>query len=378
MAKVQVAVGEARTSSKIVNAVSVRHNVTQWVDADEMLKSVNLQPGDVAVVREKWAIANRESIKNRLFPSFVVLLDPTETPFSAATFTPKALEHMENGVVECLSPLASSEEIKGVVDFVLFDQWEVPRDKPTYRGLWTVLSLTFVALVFFMFGSLFHKKSPLSSMQEPHVERFYHGLTAAPSGIAIKGDRVWISDWYSQSISTYGLGDGLTLVRRFAFKEFSPRELAASDRGLWSLSHHRILRHHSLNPTFTVTEEIDLKMSSLAGLAWDGGKIWSCDTNAGEVVSIDVSKVEPQFEQFPIEVGNPIGLVVQGSRVWILDGETGDINFYQKRGGELVYQKTISLPSFKKESNQPSGFGGDGDTLWVTAEKSGLVYSMVP
>ena len=111
-------------------------------------------------------------------------------------------------------------------------------------------------------------------------------------------------------------------------------------------------------------------------MAFEGTYHWMCDWENKELLRVDLTRGVDIKNRFPIDVLEPIGVVVDGKDIWVLDGADGTIHSFSVNGSILTEEKIKPLPFFSGELNKAAGFGGNGKTLWVTSMKSGIAFRL--
>lgn len=376
MQRTHIALNDADRRTKLKRALRSCPGLTVWESPDFMLKSISVGDEDIAIVPESWAARNRSVIGDAPPPIFVVDLEEAKDEDNAAALAKKAYGYLDAGATECLTREMKPKDIRGVMDFVSYQSRDEKGDfqKKTLLqwGAVGVAALIFAGMLIFM-GV---KKEPGAQAQQGS---FFHVLLPSPTGIAVHKGQAWICDFFSQTITSFRITQELIPVRKFSFEGFIPVALCAGDEGLWSLGNDARVRLHVFDgDQHKVKALYDLEGQNLSGLAWDGESLWSCDWENKELVRIEVLDLAVIRERHPLDMKQPIGVVIDGHDVWVLDSETGTIHSYHRKAAGLELKRKVILPHFAPEMNRPGGFGGNGMALWITADKSGLVYRVRP
>ncbi len=360
---------------KVEKPLSKRFKLIFWPSPEAMLSSHTIKEHDIAIVDEFWAQKNPGPLSERSTPLFVVLMasGPVAGNVSMAA---RAVELMEAGALECVTEDEKGEDWRGVLEFTAgtaTDQFrrEHPKATPAFFPKWQGIIIGFVvALGLSLLVRIGCKPS------HPALD-YFHAPLAHPSGIAINQNSVYICDWYTQSISSFKKGVDLEFTGHTKFEQFSPVAICWGEDGLWSLGNDSRIRFHLADPGWPVKDTYELGDINLVGLAWDGKNLWSCDSAARDLVRLAIGKSISVSARYKTEAQEPVGLVVKNGFSWILDGKKGEILKYQIQPGELMLVEKKLLQLFDNtDFNQAAGFGGDGSFLWVSAEKSGLLYRL--
>jgi len=376
MRDIHVALHNQTLNRHIKKALSSDYKVKFWEDTDQLLASLNLSPDDIARVDEHWAARHLAAVNGMGFPMFIVLLSASEPDASPENLTSRALAYMEYGASECLTLEAEPKEIKGVIDFAFATAFK-RRPPQTPRTKMASIAAMAVVLVGLTLGTIFHySSSQISGLNAKGTHKIFHILTPSPYGIAVDGNRVLIADWTHQTVTTYRATEEMNRLHAIKFEDFSLISLCFGDGGLWSLGHDLWIRFHELNRNLSVTRKLQIEGFNLAGLGWDGTDLWSLDTTKNAIVRIEIGEKAVVKDSFPIKTQKPVGLVMDGRKLWVMDGQNGELLYFERTADGWDQKSSRIIPFFAGDMNRAAGFGGDGKTLWITAENSGLVYCL--
>jgi len=205
-------------------------------------------------------------------------------------------------------------------------------------------------------------------------EASYGIPTSHLSGIAADGERVWLGDWFSQTVYECRLEGGqLSVQRSYPLGETRPTGLAASGDALYiGDSWAKTLSRRALDANLSVVASAASPGQSPAGLAWDGERLWSSDT--GDDTAFRHSATDFKVQTSVRARGtNPVGVGVQGGALWIADADTRRV--YRHKLDEQFTPDGVYTHALLKESSRPlSAFLlTDGDA-WFGFEGVNRVY----
>jgi hypothetical protein len=335
-----------------------------------MVNSNQVVEGDLVIFGEGSIKKLQDFLLSDPPPFFLIDIDASKKQDDNGALARRAFDFMNQGAMDCLTSDLTREEIRGVVDHVLIRQQrnKVSWSKPVAMAA-GVLALVTGLFFFRNFGPKSHEEA---NQPVNEAQTFFQILLMNPTGIATNNDQLWVSDWVTQSITSYRIGTHLAVIQEYVMDDFSPVSLCASENFLWSLSNEAVLRAHSLDGALSVKKIFKLNRN-VTGLSWEDGYLWTYDLDKKEVLKIDPATGEPASGSFAIPVKNPVGLVIHGRKMWIMDDENSTVYTFAQSGKIWNLEKTFFLPQFSPDRNKPLGFGGDGRHVWISSEKSGVL-----
>jgi|GEM_PF-2783322 len=211
-------------------------------------------------------------------------------------------------------------------------------------------------------------KAPLGS--DPAIK--------TPTGVAVYGDRVFVTDPAGGKILKYT--DTLTFVQDWgkfsgdpATGPFEPYGIAvdATDIYVTDTNGGRIVKATSLSATFEHAwgngEDGGPDLVAPKGLALVGDELYVADsgdaTHAPVVYVFSTSGSRLRTLTLDVVLKEPVALAVQGDKVLVADVGAGAIVVLATNGGKL---ETLDLGG---ESFEPVGLAVDGERLFVTDRK---------
>ena len=254
---------------------------------------------------------------------FVALLDRTDARL--------AVELLQNGARECLSPPYRQVEVVGTVQYLLGEE---PRKikKPITVPFW----LPFIGGLFLLGLWWFFGKQPAVQIIDlPYDE---------PTAILADRNFIWISDWYTQSIYQY---EQPVLERYFRlstvnhFSDFGPVALAKKDDVLYSIGNDGILRRHSGDEHSVPEIVADLKITGVTGMCFADDYLWVVTNNPAKLYQFNTSSFNPGREWNCSDI-QPIGLEKVNDGFLTLDTFSRRVVLVNPEGNELVLKKNCS------------------------------------
>jgi len=353
---------------RIKKALRGKFKVVEWDNTNLINNSPDDISNDVAIVDEHWAQQFLTETKHEISPSYVVFLSESSDAGPEGNLADRALKLLNEGAGECITADTNSKEIVGIIDHLSRNR--PPKKVPRSRIFFSISLSIFLLLGFFF---LLNPSQPQKAPPKKESLRLFHVLLPHPTGIAVEGDLVWISDWSLQQITSYRLKEDLKVLHVYKFKEYAPLALAASDEGLWSLSNDLAIRLHEWDQNLTVVKKFPIQEYRLAGLAWDGKDLWSCDIEQNNLVRIELGKKAVVKETIPFKTLTPIGIVAHENTLTVLAEESGELLTLRKVKSDWILDQRKTIPLFADGMNKPSGLGGTKNSYWVSAEKNGMI-----
>jgi ActR/RegA family two-component response regulator len=189
-----------------------------------------------------------------------------------------------------------------------------------------------------------------------------------PAGLAFHNGRLWVSDWFSQTLYQHDPGS-VAVVRAAHFPAETPGALVFAVDALWTASGPRSLVKHMLDEKLSVLARVDDLAPQTVGMAYDGLYLWTCDGKAGRLhkrIFDDRLSIVSSYKYPGVK---PAALTYDGRSLWSLDSGNRELIEHDIANPEKVLRR-VALPEYKKGGWKPMGLAFDGKRFWSVAESS--------
>lgn len=277
-----------------------------------------------------------------------------------------AVTLMRSGVLDCLCPPLRAAEVVGVINHslgqpeggrkgtrLLLPYINLRKYKKQFQIGFAVTTVLTLAIMW-----LTRAKVIMSEL--PHNN---------PTTLVIEEKKMWVGDWYNQSIYSYRFEDDLEVAGNYYFANFGPLAIARSGDYLWSAGNDLKLRQHILNERLDVVQSFPLKEHAPSGMVIIEGYLWISDSSKKKVFRYLMGRTLSQVNIYDVDLSYPVGLSWDGTHIWLADAKTDKAYKYKRRGKKLDVQKVYQLPAGKK---------GDLAGIFPTKEWVYAVYSGGP
>lgn len=187
-----------------------------------------------------------------------------------------------------------------------------------------------------------------------------------PAGLAFDDGRLWIADWFTQSIYQHAMPDR-ALARVVHFPAETPTAFTLGSDNAWVASAAGITRRMKDAKLTELARFPGLERRSV-GLAFDGLYLWSLSSNGRALRKHlpDQNLSVIATYKYPGLAG--AALVWDGRSLWSLDaGHRELVRHNLERPDEPV--ERVSLPEYGDGRFRPVGLGWDGERFWTVAER---------
>lgn len=275
---------------------------------------------------------------------------------------PRAVELLRLGAFECVAPPWTSESLAVPIRRALRlgTSFELPRPAPP-EGRRTGRRLAALGAALAAGLLCLAALKPWLDRRRAEAPLAWALPYAHPAGLAWHAGRLWIGDWYSQSVYAHEPSD-LSIVAVHHFPGEQPACLAVAEGSLWVASASGQATKRLLDEQFSLLGRFRLPGAPV-GLAYDGLYLWSLDSAQGRLHKHLLDDRLSVLESYPFPGGKPAALAYDGSSLWSLD-EGGVLRRHDLASPDRL------LASFPPEELgwKPTGLAWDGRRLWSVAE----------
>jgi DNA-binding response OmpR family regulator len=272
-----------------------------------------------------------------------------------------AIGFMVQGALDCLCPPINPHEVQAVVRHILNQtvtkDSPIPEPKKNYLPLVRNIGIGAVILLSILSYVLLHN---FASSKSKTFTLTYQN----PTGVCWIKNRLWTSDWYTQSVYNYKLGGEIKLLKIYSFPEFNPNTLAIINDMLWVTGTDGFIRTYQIiNNVPTITNTFKSPGVSPSGLCVQGKFIWSTDIETRKVYQHLLTDPEQIVAAFDYPGQEPVGIYWDGKNFWSADGKTNKV--YRHAGPDKQFEITGTFALAPEGGGMLAGMSGDGRNIWL-------------
>lgn len=278
----------------------------------------------------------------------------------------RAVELMKAGAFDCVAPPWTEEALRPVLRKALRmsgTAMDLSGGGPSFSKTAPLVFLMLaVAVSAFLVGRFYlgpGKPKSVSSWELPYSH---------PSGIAFDGGKLWISDWYSQSLYLHE-PEKMSVTKVVSLPASVPVTLCAGGGNLWVGTSAGIEKRMP-DSKLTVLARYKFPGREISGICHDGLYVWTADAGEGKIrrhITDNELTADREYQVPPKE----LSAMFCGPRfIWTVDGSSYEILSRSVSDPQTILSKK-PLPEYR-EGWKISGLTGDGGRFWAVAEgKSG-------
>lgn len=189
------------------------------------------------------------------------------------------------------------------------------------------------------------------------------------SGLAIVGETLWVSDWFTQVIYQYQIQEKkLILIKSYSLNGFHITGIAPGNNSLYTSDSWKktIVRHH-LNSALDVAETFPSPGPNPSGLYFDGKYLWSCDGTTRKIYQHALDEKLTVIASYESPGTFPVGLFHNNNSFFSASALGGKIfkNSMQER---FKLEKTYVFKEAVEKGKQISAFTLQEDNVWIALE----------
>lgn len=278
----------------------------------------------------------------------------------------RAVSLMRAGAAEVVAPPWTRESVRACVSKSLRFQGTSlslvktprPRNAPVYAA---------AALIFFAscFGYKAVERAKRLRAEAAAAAAISHWDLpyAHPSAMTFADGRVWIADWFSQSIYVHDPAT-MAVARVIHFPAEMPVALAVGGDTAWSVGAGGIVSRRMKDAQLTEVQRVAAPRT--VGLAYDGLYVWTAEP--GRLLKRLPDASLSVLESYKYAGLKPAGLVWDGGSLWSLDAGNRELLRHDVDNPELVTER-VSLKEYADGRYKPVAVGFDGKRFWTIGER---------
>lgn len=337
------------------------HGAARLQDAVELLRE--RRPRLMLVVDSPGhdaAVVVREMLRAApLMPVVVALTDRDAT---------RAVALMRTGAAEVVPPPWTRESLQACLSKSL--RFQGTSIALTRRPRSRALPLYFAAVALFLgsaFGYHAHQRSQqLAALASQGERRRWDLPYRHPSSMAFEGGKLWVSDWFSQSVYVH---DARTIgvARVIHFPDETPMAFTVAADSAWTADAAGMIVRRIKDAKLTAVGRAPAPRT--LGLAFDGLYLWQLEGGEKPVIRKRLPDASlTVMGAFKYPGVKPAALCWDGRELWSLDaGNRELVRHNLERPDEAV--ERVSLPEYKDGLYRPVALGFDGERFWTIGER---------
>ncbi|MFA5140218.1 MAG: response regulator [Elusimicrobiota bacterium] len=206
-------------------------------------------------------------------------------------------------------------------------------------------------------------------------EAAYAIPTAHLSGISFDGERLWLADWYAQTVYEGRIReDRVEVLKSFHLDEVRPTGIASSGDALYiSDSWSKKVSKHALDGMLSMVEGAASAGPSPAGLFLEGKNLWCADAGDDKVFRLSPEEGFRAQRSLKTQGTAPVGAAVRNGALWIADADTKRL-YLHKIDQDFTPMAVYSHPWLRDSSRPLSAFMVLGDDVWFGFEGVERLY----
>jgi len=202
---------------------------------------------------------------------------------------------------------------------------------------------------------------------EAAARKDYWDLPAQhPAGMAFEGGRLWLADWYTQSLYVHDPAS-MFLKRIVHFTDETPVALAFGQDAVWTASSAGVISRRMKDAPLTAMQTYSGLTDHTLGMAFDGLYLWTCDKRTGKIYKHLVDSDLTTVASYKYPGVAPVALAFDGKTLLSLDAVNRQLVKHNlERPDEAI--ERISLTEYQDGRHRPVGLAWDGERFWSVGE----------
>jgi CheY-like chemotaxis protein len=283
----------------------------------------------------------------------------------------RAVELMKAGAFDVVATPWTPENLSAVMGKALrFRGTAITADAPgpeermLLRWGAGLAAVVLMAAVFSWFSTA-RRQAKLAALDVPPT--YWELPYSHPAGLAIRGEEVWISDWYAQTLHRHDL-ESKRLLRSAHLPRETPGALAFAADALWVSAAPRSLVKHLLDEKLTVADRVRDVRPQTIGAVYDGLYLWTCDAKRGRLYKrlLDERLSVVQTWDYPGQ--RPVALAFDGRSLWSLDAGNKELLEHDINDPAFV-RRRLPLSGYQSGEWKPTGLAWASGRLWSVAQR---------
>src|SRR3989338_1823240 len=189
------------------------------------------------------------------------------------------------------------------------------------------------------------------------------------SGLAIDGETLWASDWFTQTIYQYQIQEKkLVLIKSYSLNGFHLTGIAPGNNSLYTCDSWKktIVRHH-LNNALDVRDTYPSPGPNPSGLYYDGKYLWSCDATTRKIYQHALDDKLTVIATYESPATFPVGLFHNKDSFFSASALGGKI-FMNSMQERFKLEKTYIFKEAVEKGKQISAFTIQENNAWIALE----------
>lgn len=187
-------------------------------------------------------------------------------------------------------------------------------------------------------------------------------------GLAFDGSKLWVLDWFSQSLYVH-VPDMKTLPvdRVMHFTADAPVAISFAADFVWTASEAELITRRMKDASLTAAQKYKDQAPRTVGLVFDGLYLWTCDSRKKQIHKRLLDDQLTILASFRYPGGAPAALVFDGKSLWSLDALRHELLRHNLERPDEATER-VSLPEYQDGRYKPAGLAWDGKRFWTVGE----------
>lgn len=279
----------------------------------------------------------------------------------------RAVALMRTGAAEVVPPPWTRDSLEACLSKSLRFQGTALSLTAPRRRRHAPLYLAAVALFFgAAFGYRTHVRAEKARLDAARGERRHWDLPYRhPASMAFSGGKLWIADWFSQSV--YVHEPATRAVERVVhFPEEMPAALALGGDSAWTVSSGGRIARRQKDGKLTVLSRVQAPRT--LGLAFDGLYLWTLDADKPLIRKRLPDGALSELASYRYPGSKGAALVWDGKSLWSLDAGNRELVRHNLERPDEASERR-SLPEYRDGVYKPVAAAFDGSAFWTVGER---------
>jgi CheY-like chemotaxis protein len=279
----------------------------------------------------------------------------------------RAVRLMRAGAAEVVAPPWTRESLNaclsraGRLPGTVYSVLRAPR-KPK-AAAYAMAVLTFFAAAFGVSTLKRQERQRVAALQK---KESFDLPTEHPAGLAFRDGRLWVADWFTQTLYAHDPAD-MSIKRLVHFTDETPVAIAFGADAAWTATAAGKIAKRMLDEKLTAVQEYRSGEGDTLGLAFDGLYLWTIDSRKGRIQKRLLDNDLSLISSYKYPGSRPAALVWDGKSLWSLDaGDRQLVRHNLERPDEAL--EKIALPEYADGRHRPIGLAWDGERFWTVGE----------
>ncbi|MBD3271737.1 MAG: response regulator [Elusimicrobia bacterium] len=197
-----------------------------------------------------------------------------------------------------------------------------------------------------------------------------------PTALAWDGDRLWVSDWVTQSFYEHDPQQSFAVTRVVYLQGSHPTGLTVDRDSVWSCNAwEQTIYRHKKDENLTVVDQYPSPGPYPSGLYHDGYHLWVCDSKSANIYKTFLNDgTLTILKTYPTPGLSPVGMFSDGEFFWTADAGTRCI-YKHAFDDQLTVLEIFRPQVYENTKEKLTGMTWGTNNLWTCSEGSSRIYA---